>query len=629
MDTLQNVIMLAGTFIVILVTLLIVLAIVGKLAQRLLVKVAPSQVLVKSGRVPVLEKKLPKNYRLVTGGSVLVVPIFHRIDFLPLNAFQLKLQANNVPSLEGVRVTCFAVASVKISTEENMMDNAVSRFLGKDLAHIGMFAKEALEGSLRGVVARLTVEELVKDRTKFSAEVQEQVTPDLRKLGLVLDNFLIQDISDADGYIDALGAKRTAEVKRDAAIAQAEASRDEQIRVAEATRAAKIESSEARRAGEVAEAVAMEAISNSSRQRDIVDARNKAAVMAEQSRAPLIGKQAGAEEEKKLRVLTVEAEQAETMARIGLQEQEKDLNNARYEATVLVEAQKKAEATVIEAEGRRKATVVEAEAVRDAEIIRAKAEKEAATDRAEARFIATQRDAEAARLKMEQEGLGRQQMSQAEAEGQKALSVARQKDLEAEAAGLKAKKLAEAEGLKASMLAEAEGMRARLMAEAEGIRERGLAEAEGLKQKAAAFAELGDAGKLLEMLDRAPGLIEAAGSAAREAVTPLADAMGKGVASIDEVRIIDMGGSSNAGNNAFDRFSRGIPQTVYATLEGAKALGFGPVLAELANKLNLSPEALAAMIGSNLPEGEQKAGTPAPNGHEAPLAERPSPTETK
>ena len=62
--------------------------------------------------------------------------------------------------------------------------------------------------------------------------MQEGVSDDLQKLGLIIDNFLIQDVSDDGGYIDALGKRRTAEVQRDAEIGKAAAKRDEQIRVA-------------------------------------------------------------------------------------------------------------------------------------------------------------------------------------------------------------------------------------------------------------------------------------------------------------------------------------------------------------------------------------------------------------
>jgi len=53
---------------------------------------------------------------------------------------------------------------------------------------------------------------------------------DLEKMGIGLDALTIQEISDDEGYLDALGKRRTAEVKRDAEIGQAEANRDSKIK---------------------------------------------------------------------------------------------------------------------------------------------------------------------------------------------------------------------------------------------------------------------------------------------------------------------------------------------------------------------------------------------------------------
>ncbi len=49
-------------------------------------------------------------------------------------------------------------------------------------------------------------------------------------MGIGLDALTIQEISDDEGYLDALGKRRTAEVKRDAEIGQAEANRDSKIK---------------------------------------------------------------------------------------------------------------------------------------------------------------------------------------------------------------------------------------------------------------------------------------------------------------------------------------------------------------------------------------------------------------
>jgi flotillin len=578
------------------VLLPIVILMIAKIMGRFYVKVAPNEVLVKYGRTYKWEDGETRGYKLITGGAAWVVPFLEKAQTLPLSAFQLKLHVNNVPSHEGVRVTVGAVAMVKVGSEQQMLMFAANRFLNSNLDQIGAFAKEALEGSLRGVVARLSVEELVRDRVKFSAEVQEQVTPDLRRLGLILDNFLIQDISDSEGYIDALGARRTAEVKRDAAIAEAEARRDEEIRVADALREAKIKSSEAQRAGDVAQAKAMEEISNAVRQKEVIEASNNASIMSERARVTPVAEQAAAQEDRKLRVLRVEAEEAETVARTNLQMKEKELNERRLEATVIVDAEKKADAGVITAEGVKKSTLIQADAAREADIIKAGGERLAAVERAQATYTVKEKEAEALRLRMELEGKGLREKQVAESEGLKAMAIARQVQLEAEANGLRAGKLAEAEGIKAMRLAEADGVRAQLSAEAEGTRLKGLAEAEALVQKAKAFSQLGATGQLLEIIDRAPEVISAIGNAGREIITPVANAVGSGLGAVDEVRILDLGGGGNGSQPALDRYAQGIPKYIYSTLESARSLGLGPLMEEIAKKLDLSPEALLQKI---------------------------------
>jgi flotillin len=55
-------------------------------------------------------------------------------------------------------------------------------------------------------------------------------------MGLEIKAFTIRDISDKNGYLEALGKKRISEVKRDAFIAEAEANKETKIQTAEANR---------------------------------------------------------------------------------------------------------------------------------------------------------------------------------------------------------------------------------------------------------------------------------------------------------------------------------------------------------------------------------------------------------
>jgi len=70
-----------------------------------------------------------------------------------------------------------------------------------------------------------------KDRKKFAIGVREVAVADFANLGLEIVSYTIKDVKDDEGYLEALGRKRTAEVKRDARIGEAEANRDAGIRV--------------------------------------------------------------------------------------------------------------------------------------------------------------------------------------------------------------------------------------------------------------------------------------------------------------------------------------------------------------------------------------------------------------
>ena len=83
---------------------------------------------------------------------------------------------------------------------------------------------QTLEGHLRAILGTLTVEEINADRQAFAQKMTDEAAVDLKKMGVNIDILTIQQISDEQGYLDALGKKRTAEVKRDAIIGEALAS---------------------------------------------------------------------------------------------------------------------------------------------------------------------------------------------------------------------------------------------------------------------------------------------------------------------------------------------------------------------------------------------------------------------
>ena len=151
--------------------------------------------------------------------------------YLSLNIVSIPLRIQRAYTKEGVAVTVEAVANVKIASDDMSLRGASERFLGMSTEQIKGVIFQTLEGHLRAILGTLTVEEINADRQAFAQKMTDEAALDLKKMGVNIDILTIQQISDEQG-IDALGKKRTAEVKRDAVVGEAQAQRDAMIKSA-------------------------------------------------------------------------------------------------------------------------------------------------------------------------------------------------------------------------------------------------------------------------------------------------------------------------------------------------------------------------------------------------------------
>jgi flotillin len=126
------------------------------------------------------------------------------------------------------------IAQIKIRNDDVSLRTAAEQFLGMGTAQIQQVALQTVEGHLRAILGTLTVEEVYRERDKFAQKVQDVAASDLANMGLQILSFTLRDIRDGQGYLDALGKPRIAQVKRDAIIGEAEANRDAVIRSAQA-----------------------------------------------------------------------------------------------------------------------------------------------------------------------------------------------------------------------------------------------------------------------------------------------------------------------------------------------------------------------------------------------------------
>ena len=178
----------------------------------------PDQILVVFGS-SLGGKRSAKCY---TGGGAFVLPIFQDYRYLSLKPMTISIPLQNALSKQNIRINVPATFTVGISTDEGVMNNAAERLLNIDINQVDDLAKEIIFGQLRLTVASLTIEEINQDRQLFLAEVQKNVEPELKKIGLKLINVNITDITDSSNYIESIGKKAAAEAVERAKIDVAE-----------------------------------------------------------------------------------------------------------------------------------------------------------------------------------------------------------------------------------------------------------------------------------------------------------------------------------------------------------------------------------------------------------------------
>ncbi len=248
------------------------------------------------------------------------MPLLERVAWMELNTIPIEVAVLNAYSAGAIPLNVQGIANVKVSSVEGLLQNSVERFLEVPQVEIAAIAKETLEANLRGVLATLTPEEVNEDRLKFAQTLMDEADDDIKTLGLELDVLKIQNVTDEVGYLDSVGRRQTAEVLKEA-------------RVAEAERRAESEESEAkaRQRGEIATAQA---------QLQIVQEQNALRVR----QAELEALAGAAEAEAK-----VAGEKARVVAEQTLEAERVELETRRLEADVVAPARADLEAKQLEA----------------------------------------------------------------------------------------------------------------------------------------------------------------------------------------------------------------------------------------------------------------------------------------
>jgi flotillin len=396
--------------------------------------------------------------RTVHGGAGIVLPLLQDYRYLSLEPIQIEIPLRGALSMENIRVNVPSVFTVAIGTQPDVMTNAAIRLLDLTTDEIRKQAEEIIFGQLRQVIASMKIEDINRDRDTFLQHIQNSVEPELQKVGLVLINVNITDITDESGYIDAIGQKAASQAIQQARGDVADEVRQGEIRVADAEREKVVQ---------VANATKLREIGTREAQRE------QAVRIATLEREQTVGEQTAAFQR------DVEVKQADQAKRIAIA----DANAAAVEGENLAEAKvAQSQATLLE-------------------------QKALAYERGEGR----KREAEAAVIEVQNRAMAKAALADAER-----IEAEQRAKFEAPAKAIKAKIVVDAEAEADKRRLEAQGeasaIYAKLEAEARGHYEILAKKGEGLKQIVAACGGAKEAFQLM-MLEHFDKLAETSAKA--------------------------------------------------------------------------------------------------------------------
>lgn len=411
------------TTVLIVLGAIILLTILFKWCYR---KCPPNKVMVVTG---------PRGTSTSSGKARFIIPFIQRVDYMLLENIQVDFTSRDeIPTKDAINIMVDAVANMAIDQDPEVQKIAASKFLGYSTSQIQEIVTPVLEGNIREIISQTTFKELIQgDKKVFAERVTENVSPNLRDMGLKLTTFNIQNFSDQNGVIQNLGIENVVQISKDAAKAKAAAEAEIAIAKADANKVA----NDAQVAAET----------------EIAQKQNELAIKKAELQKEADIKRAEAAAAHDIEAENQRKTQEVATANANLARQEKEIELKEREVTI-------------------KERQLEAEIKKTAE-----AQKYATQQQADAQLYATQRASEAELFERQKQAEAEKFEAEQQAAAQKALAEAIKAEGLAQAAAEEAKGKAEAIAIQAKAEAEAEG----LMKKAEALKQYGEAAREQQK----------------------------------------------------------------------------------------------------------------------------------------------------
>ncbi|MEG3435504.1 SPFH domain-containing protein [Pannus brasiliensis CCIBt3594] len=200
---------------------IIILLIVGVFVYTRVYVIAPTnEAFVRTGGI------ILKNKEVILNGGCVVLPGFHKLTRVPLREISIDVVRSGnqaVRTQDYLRANMRVTFYVCVTAIKEDVLNAASR-LSKDGIVSEANIKDALEkradDAIRAAAKQKSIAEIDSDKLGFAQEVFNLIQPDLKKVGLTLNNIAISEIEESDTYdennfFDAQGVKlRTETIQR-------------------------------------------------------------------------------------------------------------------------------------------------------------------------------------------------------------------------------------------------------------------------------------------------------------------------------------------------------------------------------------------------------------------------------
>jgi flotillin len=474
--------------------------------------------------------------RCIHGGAAFIWPLIQDHAYLSLEPIQIEIPLKGALSAENIRVSVPSVFTVAIGTDLETMNNAAIRLLRLCTEDIKQQAGDIIFGQLRQVIASMHIEEINRDRDKFLQSIQLSLEPELKKIGLVLINVNITDITDESGYIEAIGRKAASQAVQKAKVDVAEQEKLGQIGIAEAEREKQIQVANANKVREIGTREAV---------------REQAVRLAQLEKEQKVGEQTAAFE-RDAQIKETQRQQAVRIAELD-KEQKIGEQRASFEREAQVKDAERAMRIAL-ADANAKAITGEAEA--QAKIAVAQASLQVKQAEAYQLGETRKREAEAAVQEAQNRAMAKTALAQAER-----VEAERRAAVEAPAKAEKARTIVEAEAEAQKRRIEAEGQAAAIFAKLE-------AEARGQYE---ILAKKGEG--LRQIIDACGGAPQAFQMLMLEHLDVLAQTAAQAIANIkfDKVVVWDHGNGTGAGGAA--QFLQSMARTLPPMMQVMKDIG--------------------------------------------------------